>query len=255
MSYIVCIDPGHGGKDRWNVGPTGYVEADGTLDIALNVRDFLTASGVQVILTRVTDTNLHWENDTMRDLRSRANYANITNADYFISIHTNAAGVPEPNGTETYCLIKGGNGEKLAQAIQEAVVDLLNTKSRGVKEGNFTVLRETEMPAVLVEVAFHTNPYEEALLKTVEFRRKSGFAIAKGIANFLGVNLKESANQNEPRFIDIKGHPFEEESTELGKLGIVKGFPDNTARLDNNVTRGEVIAWMWRLYKTINKTL
>lgn len=183
----ICLDPGHGGKDRWNVGPTGYVEADGVLDIALIAGKILESHDVEVVYTRTTDMNLYWESDQWRDLRSRANFANGENADYYISIHSNANPDSTANGTETFCLSKGGEGETLAECIQKKLINDLGLKNRGVKEGNFAVLRLTNMPAALTEVAFHTNLEEEKLLLDSEFRNKVGTSIAKGILEFINV--------------------------------------------------------------------
>lgn len=186
----ICLDPGHGGKDRWNVGPTGYVEADGVLDIALHTRDFLKSyRDLKIIMTRTSNNNLFWEDDKIRDLRSRANFANENNADYFVSIHSNAADNREAKGTEAFCLAKGGEGELLANAVLDSVINTLGTNSRGLKEANFAVLRETDMPAALIEVAFHSNEKEEALLKDPMFRKSAGIAIAKGILKFLNITI------------------------------------------------------------------
>ncbi|SMB94503.1 N-acetylmuramoyl-L-alanine amidase [Desulfonispora thiosulfatigenes DSM 11270] len=210
----ICLDPGHGGKDRWNTGPFGYVEADGVLDIALAAGKILEQY-VEVIYTRKQDTNLPWENTSWRDLRARANFANEQKCDYYISIHTNAAS-PLSEGTETYCLQMGGQGEKLAKEIQKNLVTDLGLKDRGVKEGNFAVLRLTDMPAVLTEVAFHSNPKEAQLLMDTDFKNKAGSAIAKGVLNFL--NIPFERQEIEKPWQQKTG---EDAIDELAKSGII----------------------------------
>jgi N-acetylmuramoyl-L-alanine amidase len=185
----VCIDAGHGGRDRSNVGPTGYVEADGALSMALACRRLLTLAGLDVIMTRADDRDLCPDAtySQAKDLCARADFANAQNADLFISVHTNAADNANAKGTEAFCYRWNTEAHKLAIALEEAVVEKLGTVSRGAKERNFAVLRETDMPAALVEVAFHSNPAEEALLKDESFLRKAGEAIGVGILVFLGI--------------------------------------------------------------------
>lgn len=186
---LVCLDPGHGGRDPGSRGPTGYVEKNGTLAIALACRDALRAAGVNVVMTRETDRDLAPPGDYSQpqDLAARAAVANRARADCFVSVHTNAAASAAAYGTETYYYPGSTSGEKLARAIQAAVVAVLGTYDRGVKSANFAVLRQTTMPAALVEVAFGTNPGEEAKLKDPDFQRRAGEAIAQGILNYLGV--------------------------------------------------------------------
>ncbi|MEW6772326.1 MAG: N-acetylmuramoyl-L-alanine amidase, partial [Bacillota bacterium] len=192
----VCLDPGHGGRDRANRGPTGYVEADGTLAIALYCRDTLQAAGLTVVMTRETDRDLAPPGaySQAQDLAARAQVANRAGANCFVSVHTNAAASAAAHGTETYHYPGSALGEKLARAIQAAVVSALGTYDRGVKSANFAVLRQTTMPAALVEVAFHTNPGEEALLKTPDFQRRAGEAIARGILDFFRDRREETGD-------------------------------------------------------------
>jgi len=89
----IGIDPGHGGTDRANVGSTGYVEADGVLDMSLACREDLIRAGFKVVMTRETDQSL--------TLDQRAAILNQAKVDYAISIHTNAAAVPSVRGIET----------------------------------------------------------------------------------------------------------------------------------------------------------
>jgi len=188
MDIIIVLDAGHGGKDRWNIGPTGYVEADGALDITLKTGKILNAyPQIKVLYTRTTDTNLYWENSQRRDLYSRAKFANDNKADYFVSIHSNAAQSVSAHGTETLCLAKGGQAEKLAKSIQTEAIKKLGLTDRGVKEKSIAVLRTTNMPAALIEVAFHSNPKEEVLLKQESFRQEAAEAIASGILKFLNI--------------------------------------------------------------------
>lgn len=183
VSRLVCLDPGHGGRDRANTGPTGYVEADGVLDIALTAGQVLRSHGIRVVYTRVEDKDLAGTPYSQTaDLQGRCDVANRAGANLLVSIHTNASG---GKGTETFHYPGSVVGRALAEAIRAAIVGELGTLSRRVDSANYYVLRNTAMPAALVEVAFHDNPEEEALLKRPEFRARAGYAIARGILDHL----------------------------------------------------------------------
>lgn len=193
MSRVV-FDAGHGGRDRFNVGPGGYVEADATLIMATAAAKKLGRNGVEVDMTRWSDVDLapsnrHWDEGI--DLSNRCYIANSKKADYFVSIHTDANQDITAHGTTVYCLRKGGEGEKLAKAIHDSVTTKMGTSPRGVREANFAVLRETHMPAALIEVGFHTNLNECAKLRSNLFLIQAGEAIADGVMDFLGIVPKD----------------------------------------------------------------
>lgn len=174
----IVIDPGHGGKDPGAVGPSGIKEANVNLQVALKVAEKLRKAGVEVKLTRTGDVFV--------DLQPRCDIANSFNADYFVSIHCNSAGTPEARGTETYCYKLGSKGEVLAKAIQAELIAVTGRADRGVKTANYYVLKRTNMPAVLIELAFLSNPEEERLLASVDYQEKCASAIAKGIDYIIG---------------------------------------------------------------------
>ncbi len=190
----VCIDPGHGGSDRANRGPGGYIEADGNLKIALAVAEYLQPYPIDIVWTRVTA-------DATVSLSERCRIANDAKADIFVSIHSNATELPAARGTETYHSINstpGHGGNLLATLIHANVVRLAGTKNRGVRtrqgadgKDYYAVIRETEMPAVIVEVAYHSNPEDEALLRDVGFRLRAARGIAKGIIEYAGLEWRD----------------------------------------------------------------
>lgn len=178
----IVIDPGHGGSDPGASGPNGTKEKDIILKVGLQVRDILKSKGYIVIMTRDGDYRL---SETLKvDLEKRAQIANDNNADIFVSIHANSASTPTAHGTETYIYknesIDSISGQ-LAKGIQSKLVNTLGLYNRGVKNADFSVLRNTLMPAALTELAFINNPKEEALLNTNEFQEKAASAIAEGI--------------------------------------------------------------------------
>lgn len=181
----VVLDPGHGGRDPGAIGPSGIREKDVNLAIALLAAEALREQGLEVVLTRDGDQEV--------ELRERADKANASQADVFVSIHANSASNAAVGGTGTYTYAPpdttpGPEREVrlyLARLLQEELVRALGLRDAGIFEANFAVLRYTAMPAALVEVAFLSNPAEEQLLANPEFQRQAAAAIARGIVRFL----------------------------------------------------------------------
>lgn len=182
----IGIDAGHGGADRANRGPTGYIEADGALEMALACRDGLVRVGYDVIMTRERDQTL--------SIAERADIFNQAKVDLVVSIHTNASKEPRVRGIETIHSIHGGPGVGLAAVIANRLQMDLNLPLRRVfsreSEVNpgvdyYGMIRKTRMPCTIIEVEFHSNPDAERLLKEVWFRQKAGISIAHGIMKFL----------------------------------------------------------------------
>lgn len=182
---VIVLDPGHGGPDPGAIGPGGTQEKTVTLDIAKRVQKLLEAQGAKVIMARSADTDV--------SLSARTDIANKNKADIFVSIHINANMDPSIGGTTTYIYSGSGSSSettrlqesnKLALTIQAELVKSLGLRNIGIKSANFAVLRTSNMPAVLLELAFISNKDEEKLLKTDSFKNKSAEAIVKGIANY-----------------------------------------------------------------------
>lgn len=178
----VFLDAGHGGKDPGALG-NGLKEKDINLSVTLKVGNILTNHGVNVDYSRTTDTFL--------ELADRAKKANDFKADIFVSIHCNAAENVNAKGVETYNYPNSTNGAKLAKSIQDSIISSkVYTANRGTKTANFAVLRLTNMPAALVEMAFITNAEDTNILKSKQ--DELAIAIAKGILNYLGIKYKEN---------------------------------------------------------------
>ncbi len=176
----VFIDAGHGGNDPGAIG-NGMKEKDITLNVTKKVGNELKRHGVKVGYTRTTDKTV--------PLNRRGPLANNFNADVFVSIHTNAFGNPSAQGVETYSFPNSSKGKNLAKDIHNEVVKAkLYTKNRGLKTANFAVLRQTRMPAALIETAFITNVQDARLLKNKQ--DEFATAIAKGILKHLGIKYK-----------------------------------------------------------------
>ena len=176
----VCIDPGHGDKDPGAIGPTGVKEKDINLAVALKVGSQLKDNGIDVIYTRSNDKPSY-------NLAQRVNIANNSRAYAFISIHCNSAVNQSAHGTETFCYQFGGKAEKLAQSVQNELIKATGLRDRGIKTADFYVVKYTQMPAALIELAFLSNHGEEKLLASETFQQKAATAITKGICKYLNV--------------------------------------------------------------------
>lgn len=178
----VFINPGHDLKyDSGAVNTmTGLRECDIAAQIGAAVKKYLTTAGCAVQILQ--SDNLANDSEYRDRPIAVCDQANTWPADVFVSIHCNAAN-GNARGTETYCYSPFSQGGKLAQCIQTQIVNSLHTVDRGVKSmSGLIVLKHTQMPAVLVEVAFIDNDADAALLteKWDDFAR----AIARGITDY-----------------------------------------------------------------------
>jgi len=177
---IICIDPGHGGKDTGTIGPTGLKEKDVNLDIAVKLKNKLADAGFKVILTRESDINHSFDEIT--------NFANSNNADIFISVHNNSHPSRDMNGTQTfYCAKSPATSNFLANYLNVKTIEQIGTCNRGVKSADFKVLMNTKMISALVEGVFMCNPNEEAELKDDNFRGKIATGIYNGIIEYIKI--------------------------------------------------------------------
>ena len=148
----ICLDAGHGRETAGKRSPDeSFFEYEFNRDVTNRLKTILERHGVEVLLTCDDEHDI--------DLKVRCEYANANKADYFISIHANAHKEcwTDANGWEIYIVGKGGKAEKLAETIQKHSIAELGLKDRGVKLANFQVLKDTDMPAVLIEHGFYTN--------------------------------------------------------------------------------------------------
>jgi N-acetylmuramoyl-L-alanine amidase len=216
----IVIDPGHGGHDTGTIGPTGLMEKDLCLDVALRLGKIIEQRlpGADVVYTR--------SDDTFIPLEERTNIANQAKADLFISIHANSSRDQGARGIETYYLNLKGSAEamevaarenataqqgvhdlqdlvkKIAQTekideskeLAEDVQDSLSkriqksgktVRNRGVRKAPFVVLIGADMPSILTEISFLSNPADEKLLKQPEQRQKVAEGLYQGMVSYL----------------------------------------------------------------------
>jgi N-acetylmuramoyl-L-alanine amidase len=211
----VVIDAGHGGNDTGTVGPTGFTEKELSLDVARRLKTLIENElGAEVVLTR--------NDDVFVSLEARTAIANQNQADLFISIHANSSKVASARGVETFYLNypppsrdalelasrenassqasihelqdiikkimmndKASESRELASHIQKAMAARKDAgPDRGVKEAPFVVLIGANMPSILAEVSFISNPQEERSAKTPAYRQQIAESLFKGIRSY-----------------------------------------------------------------------
>jgi N-acetylmuramoyl-L-alanine amidase len=192
----ICLDPGHGGKDPGNRAGSNE-EKKYTLLLAREASAQLTAAGFKVYLTRSSDSFV--------DLPARPEVARRHTADLFVSLHFNSVeeGRNDVKGTEIFCCTPAGatstnargegdtrwvagnrNDEKnmlLAYEMQKSYTKNLDVEDRGVKRARFQILRESTMPAILIEGGFMSHPAEGKKIYESAYRKQMAHAIVEGI--------------------------------------------------------------------------
>ncbi len=193
-SRTVVIDPGHGGADGGAVGYSGSVEKDMNLDISLKLRDLLKVCGFRVVMTREDDRSIHDNSagtiaeQKRSDLYNRLKIYNEDPTALVISIHLNQYGDPSCKGAQVFYSANLDASKELAQSVQSSIVKMLQSKNQRVikpAEKNLFLLFHSEVPAILCECGFVSNPDEEALLLNEEYRTQMAFSILNGIMDYL----------------------------------------------------------------------
>ncbi|MGU8009180.1 GBS Bsp-like repeat-containing protein [Streptococcus suis] len=197
-SYTVYIDPGHGGRDS-GASYGGVHEKNLALSVSNKLRENLLKYGINVLMTRTGDYDVDFKTE-------RSRMTNASNADLFISIHFNAtgAGVSNATGIETYWYqynpeyqpkinkemhnnpTRLAESEILANKVQESLIKETGAVNRGVRRETFAVLRETAIPAILVELGFMDNPSELQVIKQDSYHTRLAKALAQGVMNWYG---------------------------------------------------------------------
>ena len=227
----IVIDAGHGGHDTGTIGPTGLMEKDLCLDVALRLGKIIQQRlpTADVVFTR--------SDDTFIPLEERTHIANESKADMFISIHANSSQDPGARGIETYYLNLKGSAEAMEVAarenatddqgiheLQDLVKQIARTekideskefaedvqdslakrvqkaarpvKNRGVRKAPFVVLIGADMPSILTEISFLSNPADEKMLKQPDHRQRVADGIYQGVANYLQSMNSMTVNQS-----------------------------------------------------------
>lgn len=182
---VIALDAGHGGSDSGAIGPNKTQEKIITMAVAQKVKTLLEQAGAKVLMTRQTDVDVFGPNASAVDeLQARTKIANNAKADVFVSVHINAFTNPKVSGMATYYYQKTGYDALLAKNIQDNLASISGVLNRGINSARFYVIKRTDMPAVLTELGFISNPDEEKILNTPKFQQQLAQGIVRGLDGF-----------------------------------------------------------------------
>lgn len=176
----IVIDAGHGGQDHGARGQNPFCEEKRIcLQTARLVKKYLDQLGYHVVMTRNTDAFI--------SLSRRVEISKQADSQLFVSLHCNSSRSPTAQGVEIFFYDSKEQkrrtfaSKRLADSILTRMIRRTSARSRGVKKGNFYVIRETSMPAVLIEAGFISNPAERMNLKSIDYQEKIARGVADGI--------------------------------------------------------------------------
>lgn len=174
INKVIIVDPGHGGKDSGATGAAKTIEKTLTLQTGLILFNKLEAEGANVILTRSSDIFI--------PLQMRVRLAHVHEADAFISIHYDSTTDKNVSGITSYYY--HSPQKTLAASIHGALAEQINLRDRGVRFGDYYVIRENEHPAVLLELGYLSNPREETLISSQQYQEQVSEAIVRGLEDY-----------------------------------------------------------------------
>ncbi len=183
---LILIDPGHGGKDPGAQG-NGLIEKDLTMFLALRIEERLDKYDCDAEIFQLPGVT------GIEDMQTVVDAANEKKADFFLSLHVNSAADPNAAGFESFRY--PGEDAKAQNLIHAAVIEYLTEygiPDRKAKEANFKVLRETKMPAVLLECCFLSSPSDAERLKDIKFLDKLANAITWGLVQAFNLKLRKT---------------------------------------------------------------
>lgn len=174
----IVVDAGHGGDDRGVCYfPDDLIEKEINLDMARRVQTALELAGARVVMTRLDDVFI--------SLDDRAEQANQLGADLFLSLHVNRIPRhPECFGAQTFFFPSSDKSQKLAKTLQDELLKIDPENYRTALPGKYRVLRQTQMPGVIVEIGFMTNARDRSLIATDEYRSDAAAAVVAGVIRF-----------------------------------------------------------------------
>ena len=181
----VVLDSGHGGSDPGKVGVNNAKEKDINLKIAKKVKKLLEKKGIKVVMTREDDTMLAKDKNgsqKVQDMKERVKLINSTGPELAVSIHQNSYHEESIHGAQVFYYKHSEHGEQFAAIMQKALLSIDKQNRRQPKaDDTYYLLKKTEVPTVIVECGFLSNPEEAEKLVTEEYQQQIAEAIVKGI--------------------------------------------------------------------------
>ena len=180
----VVLDPGHGGIDAGKTGVHGTEEKEVNLKIALKIKEILKKEAIEVVMTRDTDERL--ADSQVEDLKERVSVMNQAEPVIAVSIHQNSYHEESVKGAQVFYHSQSREGEKAAGVIQEQLNELQTDNTKKTKSNDtYYILKNTEVPVVIVECGFLSNYEEAEKLSDNVHQEKIAAAVAGGIMSYM----------------------------------------------------------------------
>ncbi len=180
---LVLVDAGHGGKDPGKVGVNDALEKDINLAIAKKLKEYLEKSNIQVIMTRDDDSA---EDTKLGDMKKRVELINEVKPTLVVSIHQNSYSDQSIRGAQVFYFTHSKESKEAAAVMQEALRQMDSENTRAIKANNtFYMLKKTEVPTIIVECGFLSNPTEAEKLTTDEYQQQLADTICSGVIKWL----------------------------------------------------------------------
>ena len=186
-AHTIVIDAGHGGRDGGAIGVSGTTESELNLMYAKQLSSLCKEYGMKVILTRSDMNGLYDENASNKkksEMEKRKKIINESGAEIMVSLHMNAFPLSSSEGAQVF-YAKGDNlGFNLAKSVQESICSSFKSARDYVTVGDYFVLNSANIPSILIECGFLSNPNEEALLKSEDYCKNFCYSILAGILSY-----------------------------------------------------------------------
>ena len=189
-SYTIVIDAGHGGRDDGCTGLNGTKESPINLAIAKKLKNYLETLNIKVVMTREDANGLYDANATnfkVSDMERRVKIIEDANPHMVISIHQNAYGDRSQYGGQVFFQEEDEKSFEFGECIQSMFISYLHSPRTGVIAGDYYLLKESRLPAVIVECGYLSNENEEQLLQTEEYQEKIAYTIMCGVVKYFGL--------------------------------------------------------------------
>jgi len=185
--YTIVIDAGHGGRDAGCSGVAGTKESDINLSISKKLEEFLSTYGINVVMTRCDGNGLYEanvENYKLSDMNNRLEIIDNASADMVISIHQNSYSDSSQQGAQVFFQENDDVSQSFAESVKSQLITQLPNARQEIIKGDYFLLKESKLPAIIVECGYLTNSEEEKMLNSDDYQQKVAYSIMCGVVKF-----------------------------------------------------------------------
>lgn len=185
--YTIVIDAGHGGRDDGCSGVRGTKESEINLQISKVLQSYLTTLGINVVMTRCDGNGLYdanVDNYKLSDMNNRLKIIENANADMVISIHQNSYADSSQMGAQVFYQENDDASKNFADSVKSQLISQLPNARSEIIKGDYYLLKESKLPAVIVECGYLTNSEEEKMLNSSEYQNKVAYSIMCGVVKY-----------------------------------------------------------------------